>query len=65
MVAYVDAAAGATWGRLLGVFPRGPDGTFSLLLRPEWTAAQYRVTLYGPNVGWAFAPDDRTVIDTP
>jgi hypothetical protein len=65
VVAYVDAQAGSSWRRLLGVFPRSPDGSFSVLLRSEWAAPAYRVTLRAPNLGWAYTPDARVVVTNP
>jgi hypothetical protein len=65
VAAYVDAQADASWRRLLGVFPRAPDGSFRLLLRPEWSAQAYRVTLRAPNLGWVYAPDARVVVTAP
>lgn len=57
VAAYVDALEGTALTRLLGVYPRSPDGSFSVFLRPEWQAPRYRVTVYGQNRGWAYAPD--------
>ena len=65
VAAFVDAEAGDSWRRLLGVFPRAPDGSFALLFRPEWTAPTYRVTLRAPNLGWAYLPDTRTAVTSP
>jgi hypothetical protein len=62
---YVDAQAGTSWRRLLGVFPRPPDGSFAVFLRPEWTAPAYRLTLRAPNIGWAYVPDARATVSTP
>ena len=55
------AAHGAKWTRMLGVAPK-PDGTFAVLIRPEWLAKRYRATVAGPNVGTTFAPDARVVL---
>jgi hypothetical protein len=65
VLAYIDAQSGSSWTRLLGVFPRSPDAAFSLLLRPEWAAPAYRVTLRAPNLGWAYTPDTRIVVTNP
>jgi hypothetical protein len=65
VLAYIDAQSGSSWRRLLGVFPRAPDGSFSVLLRPEWAAPAYRVTLRAPNLGWAYTPDARVVVTSP
>jgi hypothetical protein len=65
VVALVDARDGASWRRLLGVFPRPPDGAFSVFLRPEWISAAYRITLPGPNLGWAYTPDTRSIVLSP
>jgi hypothetical protein len=65
VLAYVDAQSGSSWRRLLGVFPRSPDGSFSVLLRPEWAAPAYRVTLRAPNLGWSYTPDARVIVTTP
>jgi hypothetical protein len=45
------------WSRMLGVAPKA-DGTFALLLRPNWTGRRYRATVTGP----AYAPDAQTAI---
>jgi hypothetical protein len=55
------AAHGARWARMLGVAPK-PDGTFAVLIRPEWLAKRYRATVAGPNIGTTFAPDARVVL---
>jgi hypothetical protein len=61
---YLDCSgcpgAGLGWKRMLGVAPRS-DGSFSVLLRPEWTGSRYRATVTGPNRGTTRAPDARTV----
>ena len=61
---YLDCSgcpgAGLGWKRMLGVAPRS-DGSFSVLLRPEWTGNRYRATVTGPNRGTTRAPDARTV----
>lgn len=44
------------WTRMVGVAPK-PDGTFAVLLRPEWSSRRYRATMAGPNRGWTLAPD--------
>ncbi len=66
LIAYVDCFLCAVnlsgWGRMLGVFLRPPDGSFSLLMRPRWEAERYRVTVAGPNIGTTLAPDARTEI---
>jgi hypothetical protein len=61
----LDARDGASWRRLLGVFTRAPDGGFSVFLRPEWMSTAYRVTLRGPNLGWAYTPDTRSLVMYP
>ena len=49
------------WKRMIGVRLKGPDGSFSLLLRPEWQSSRYRVTVAGPNRGTSYAPDAAVV----
>jgi hypothetical protein len=61
---YVDCFAcngGGGWTRMLGVPPQ-PDGSFSVLLRPEWTGTRYRATVAGPNLGAILAPDAQATI---
>jgi hypothetical protein len=65
VLVYVDARRGSSWQRLLGVFPRAPEGSFALLLRPAWMAPSYRLTLRAPNIGWAYTPDMRVVVTNP
>lgn len=60
---YVDASAAASWRRLAGVAPR-TDGTFALVIRPEWRAPRYRATLAGPNIGATLAPDAAATADS-
>jgi hypothetical protein len=62
---YVDAQTGSSWRRLVGVFPRAPDGSFSVLLRPDWMAPAYRLMLRAPNAGWAYTPDMRVIVTNP
>ena len=50
------------WARAIGLFPRAPDGSFSLFVRPAWLGPRYRLTLAGPNRGTTFAPDARLVV---
>jgi len=45
-------AAPQGWSRMLGVAPKA-DGTFAVLLRPQWMGKRYRATVAGP----AYAPD--------
>lgn len=61
IVAYLDRATTSGWAQMRGVFPRAPDGIFRLWVRPEWQAPRYRVTIAGPNLAWAMAPDARAV----
>ena len=61
---YLDCSgcpgAGAGWKRMLGVAPK-PDGSFSVLVRPEWKGRRYRALVAGPNLGATFAPDAQTI----
>ena len=41
---------------MIGVAPKA-DGSFSALLRPEWTGSRYRATVLGPNIGSTLAPE--------
>lgn len=63
VTAYVDCfdcpASRSGWARMLGVFPRAPDGAFSVFLRPQWQTSLYRITVYGKNFGTTLAPDAR------
>ena len=61
-IAYVDSLKAGGWKRLAGVFLRGPDGSFSLVIHPGWTGDQYRVSVAGPNHGATYAPDARIVV---
>jgi hypothetical protein len=64
LYAWVDCwrCQGASgWKRLIGVKLKGPDGAFSLFLKPEWQATRYRVTVPGPNKGATYAPDAAVV----
>lgn len=59
--AYLDcfscpAAGPGRWARMLGV-PTREDGSFSVLLRPQWVGERYRATVTGPNRGTTLAPD--------
>jgi hypothetical protein len=62
--AFVDCfgcpAARRGWSRMLGVAPKA-DGTFAVLLRPQWTGKRYRATVAGP----AYAPDARAEVAAP
>jgi len=44
------------WRRIAGVAPRA-DGTFRLLVGSGFGGTRYRVTVAGPNLGRALAPD--------
>jgi hypothetical protein len=65
-VVYVDCfacpPAVSGWARAIGLFPRAPDGSFSLLVRPSWLGTRYRLTLAGPNRGTTLAPDARVIV---
>jgi hypothetical protein len=50
------------WARAIGLFPRAPDGAFSLFVRPAWLGTRYRLTIAGPNRGTTLAPDARLVV---
>jgi hypothetical protein len=45
---------------MLGVAPKA-DGTFAVLLRPQWMGKRYRATVAGP----AYAPDAQAVVARP
>jgi hypothetical protein len=49
-------AAPNGWSPMLGVTPKA-DGTFQVLLRPEWMGSRYRASVEGPNIGATLAPD--------
>jgi hypothetical protein len=65
LYAWVDCGRGADapgWKRLIGVSLKGPDGQFSLFLKPAWLASRYRVTVPGPNRGATYAPDANVIV---
>jgi hypothetical protein len=53
----------AGWSPMLGVAPHA-DGSFALLIRPNWKGSRYRATIAGQNVGSTYEPDAQTVIRT-
>jgi hypothetical protein len=61
---YLDCSgcpgAGSGWKRMLGTAPKA-DGSFSVLVRPEWRGRRYRASLLGPNIGMTFAPDAQAI----
>ena len=65
-VVYVDCfgcpLSPSGWARAIGLFPRAPDGTFSLFVRAAWFGTRYRLTIAGPNRGTTLAPDARLVV---
>jgi hypothetical protein len=54
---YLDSYRGGRWDRMMGILTHRPTGSFSLWIRPEWTGAQYRGAIPGPNWGWTLGPD--------
>jgi hypothetical protein len=50
------------WSRLLAVRLAGPRGSYMLPLFPKRRGDRYRVTVTGPNRGWAYAPDATVVV---
>ncbi len=48
---------------MTGVAPKA-DGTFSVLLRPDWTGSRYRATVLGPNLGATLAPDAEEIVNS-
>jgi hypothetical protein len=54
---YLDSYRNQRWARMMGILTHRPSGSFSLWIRPEWTGAQYRGTIPGPNWGWTLGPD--------
>jgi len=54
---YLDSYRGGQWDRMMGILTHRPTGSFSLWIRPEWTGAEYRGTIPGPNRGWTLGPD--------
>ena len=48
------------WSRMLGVAPKA-DGTFAVLLRPQWMGKRDRATVAGP----AYAPDAQAQVAAP
>ncbi len=58
-----DRCPGAPgWSRLISVPLAGPRGTYSVTLFPRRQGARYRVSVIGPNRGWAYAPDATVVV---
>ena len=53
----------AGWKRMIGVAPKA-DGSFSVLLRPDWTGSRYRATVLGPNLGATLAPDAEVIANS-
>lgn len=53
------------WARATRVPTRGPNGTFSVRIRPRWQGTKYRISMIGPNLGWTRAPDARVVVASP
>ena len=51
------------WRRIGGVAPRA-DGTFRLLVKPNFRGMRYRVTIAGPNLGSTLAPDASAITTT-
>ncbi len=62
---FACAASAGGWAFMRAVAPRAPSGTYSLLLRPSWRGTRYRATIAGPNRGWTYAPDARSVLVSP
>jgi hypothetical protein len=50
------------WSRLLAVPLAGPHGSYSMTLFPKRRGIRYRVSVTGPNRGWAYAPDATAVV---
>lgn len=50
------------WSRLISVPLAGPRGSYSVALFPKRQGARYRVSVTGPNRGWAYAPDATVVV---
>jgi hypothetical protein len=50
------------WSRLLAVPLQGPRGSYALALFPKRRGDRYRVSVTGPNRGWAYAPDATVVV---
>jgi hypothetical protein len=62
---YLDCSgcpgAGSGWKRMIGVAPK-TDGSFSVLVRPEWKGKRFRAFLLGPNIGATLAPDAQAIV---
>lgn len=50
------------WSRLIAVPLAGPRGSYSVTLFPKRRGERYRVSVTGPNRGWAYAPDATVVV---
>ncbi len=62
---FACSASAGGWGFMRAVAPRAPSGTYALLLRSSWVGKRYRATIAGPNRGWTYAPDARSVLVNP
>jgi hypothetical protein len=63
--AYVDCdrcPGSAGWSRMLSVPLTGPRGSYAVTLFPKRRGSRYRVSVTGPNRGWAYAPDATVVV---
>jgi hypothetical protein len=46
---------------MIGVAPKA-DGSFAVLVRPEWRGRRYRASVAGPNLGTTLAPDAQATV---
>ncbi|MBV8066205.1 MAG: hypothetical protein JOY73_11815 [Actinobacteria bacterium] len=52
------------WSAMLGVATKA-DGSYSVLLRPNWMGSKYRASIEGPNIGATLAPDAQAFANAP
>lgn len=58
---FACTAGSGGWASMLGVATRSPGGTFSVLMRDNWSGSKYRARIAGPNRGRTLAPDAEAV----
>lgn len=59
---FACTAGSGGWTSMLGVATRSPGGTFSVLVRDDWSGSKYRGRIAGPNRGRTLAPDAEAVV---
>jgi hypothetical protein len=59
---FACTAGSGGWAFMLGIATRSPGGTFSALVRDNWSGTKYRARIAGPNRGRTLAPDAEAVV---